>query len=149
MTALFPFSLYLVAIIYFIHVCVSVTNLCIKDKAMSWFKPLLQSVTKARQVRHLNLFKGPPVHERAHGLPHRGTTLRGCCHFILFCFSSLSKKELIYLGILNIIKDLWHQEIFNCEVPVQACGSPHPSINWQSVNVTQHKFLQTCMFLPA
>lgn len=29
MTALFPFSLYLVAIIYFTHVCVSVTNLCI------------------------------------------------------------------------------------------------------------------------
>lgn len=29
MTALFPFPLYLVAIIYFTHVCVSVTNLCI------------------------------------------------------------------------------------------------------------------------
>lgn len=29
MTALFPFSLYLVVIIYFTHVCVSVTNLCI------------------------------------------------------------------------------------------------------------------------
>lgn len=151
MTALFPFSLYLVAIIYFTHVCVSVTNLCIQantgtqpcrdsslccnqwPKQAKWdtwtFSKALQ-YTKELMASHIRV-------------PFIGDV------DILFYFSLSIKRELIYLGIINIIKDLCHQEIFTCEVPLQTCCAPHPSINWQSVNVIQHKCLPTCMFLPA